>query len=243
MSLQPLRCAIGTGAASVDSDHMDRITLGRMQNPVRGFLHGSAAVAALVGLVFLLQRSWGDAAAVTGSLLYGLALIAMFTVSSLYHSIPWSPEKKMRLQRVDHSMIYLMVAGTFTPIAIAALEGWRLAVALLLVWVPGITGIILKAALPRVATWLSVTLQLSMGWAALVWAPQIHASLGMGAIVFIALGGACYTIGAIIFLTKKPSLLPRSFSYHELFHVLVVTASVLHFIAVFAYAVPVTVAS
>ncbi len=220
---------------------VDRITLGKMQNPVRGFLHGSAALAAMVGLVFLLQRSWGDTAAVTGSLLYGVALIAMFTVSSLYHSIPWSPERKMRLQRVDHSMIYLMVAGTFTPIAIAALQGWRLALALGLVWVPGVTGIVLKAALPRVATWLSVTLQLSMGWAALVWTPEIHANLGMGAIVYIALGGACYTIGAIMFLTKKPRLLPGSFGYHELFHVLVVTASVLHFVAVFEYAVPAVV--
>jgi hemolysin III len=200
---------------------MDRITLGRMQNPVRGFLHGSAAVAALVGLVLLMRRAWGDPGAMAGAAVFGAALIVMYTISSLYHSIPWSPVWKQRLQRIDHSMIYLVVAGTFTPIAIAALTGWSLAV----------------------ATALSVTLQLSMGWAALVWMPQIYTRLGAPAVALIGLGGLCYTVGAVLFLLKRPRLHPRAFSYHELFHVLVVVASVFHFLAVFAYAVPAAVAA
>jgi hemolysin III len=231
------------GASPDNLSVMDRITLGRMQNPVRGFLHGSAALAATIGLVLLLRRAWGDPGAVAGAAAYGAALIVMYTVSSLYHSIPWSPHWKVRLQRVDHSMIYLVVAGTFTPIAIASLSGWSLAVALTFVWSIAITGIVLKATLRTVATALSVTLQLSMGWFVIFWLPQIYDTLGSTAVVLIGLGGLCYTAGAVMFLLKRPRLHPRAFSYHELFHVLVVMASVFHFLAVWSYALPAAVSA
>ena len=219
---------------------MNRLTLGKMQNPIRGFLHGGAAVATLVGLILLVIRAWGSAAGIVGALVFGLALLVMYTVSSLYHSIPWGNDWKVRLQRIDHSMIYLVVAGTFTPIAIAALDGVALGVGLGLLWGIAITGVFLKSLLPSVKTWLSVTLQLAMGWIAIVWIPRIVDELGVGAVVLILLGGLCYTVGAVIFLTKWPRLLPESFSYHELFHVLVVTASILHFMAIWIYAIPAT---
>ena len=217
---------------------MDRITLGRMQNPIRGFLHGGAALATLAGIVYLIARTWGHATALIAVLVFGLALLVMYTVSSLYHSVPWNERWKSRLQRVDHSMIYLVVAGTFTPIAIAALEGPSLWWCLGLVWGIAVVGIGLKLALPRVSTALSTALQLLMGWTVIFWIPQIWDSLGAGAIVFIAVGGFFYTAGSIIFLTKWPRLLPRSFSYHELFHVFVVLASAFHFTAIARYAIP-----
>lgn len=217
---------------------MRALILDRMQNPVRGILHGAAAIAALIGLVLLVSRAWGDGAAVAGGAIFGGALVVMYTVSSLYHSVPWSLRWKARLQRVDHSMIYLVVAGTFTPIAIASLRGGALVAALGVVWLIATVGIAIKMWLPGVATWLSVTLQLIMGWSALIWLPQIQATLGTGAIALIALGGVCYTVGVVMFLTGRPRLRPPVFSYHELFHVLVVFASVLHFMAIFSYAVP-----
>jgi hemolysin III len=216
------------------------MTLGKMQNPIRGFLHGSAAIAAVIGLGFLLIQAWGRAPAVAGALIFGIALIVMYTISSLYHSVPWGEEWKGRFQRLDHSMIFLLVAGTFTPIAIAALDGLALAVALGVVWVIATTGIVLKALLPNVKTSLSVTLQMVMGWTAVIWMPWIWSDLGTAAIVLIALGGACYTIGTVIFTRKRPKLFPRSFSYHELFHVLVIAGSAFHFGAIMAYAIPVT---
>ncbi|MEA1902817.1 MAG: hemolysin III family protein [Actinomycetota bacterium] len=220
---------------------MQRHTLGKMQNPVRGFLHGGAALAAVVGLVLLILRAWGSAAAITGVLIFGVATLMMFTVSSLYHSIPWGETWKARFQRLDHSMIYLVVAGTFTPIAIAALDGISLVAALGLVWVIALVGIVLKAFLPNVRTWLSIALQMLMGWTAIVWTPRILDELGMGAIILVLAGGAAYTIGTVIFMAKWPRLAPRSFSYHELFHVLVITGAVLHFLAIFIYAIPATV--
>lgn len=217
---------------------MDRITLGRMQNPVRGFLHGGAALGALAGTVYLVYETWANTAALIGSIVFGFALLVMYTVSCLYHSVPWRAEWKRRLQRIDHSTIYLVVAGTFTPIAIAGLEGAAMWWCLGLVWAIAAVGITLKLVLPTVSTGLSVTLQLVMGWTVILWIPQIWSSLGPGAIVFIAVGGLFYTVGSVIFMTKRPRLFPRAFSYHELFHVFVVVASVFHFLAVALYAVP-----
>lgn len=219
---------------------MKRVTLGKMQNPIRGFLHGAAAAAAVVGLFVLLNRARESGPAITGTLIFGGALLIMYTVSALYHSIPWGDQWKDRLQRVDHSMIFLVVAGTFTPIAIAALDGAWLVVGLSVIWAIALAGILLKALLPNVKTWLSLTLQMVMGWSLLVWIPAINTQLGTAAVVLIGIGGLCYSVGVIIFTTKRPRLFPRSFSYHELFHVLVITGSTLHFLVIFWYAIPST---
>ena len=220
---------------------MDRLTLGKMQNPIRGFLHGSAALATLIGVILMLSRAWGNAAAITGVLLFGLALLFMYVVSSLYHSVPWGEKWKTRLQRIDHSMIYLVVAGTFTPIAVASLNGVSLVISMSVIWGIAATGVILKSVLSGDKTWLSITLQTVMGWTALVWLPQILGQLGWTAVVLIGFGGLCYSVGVVIFSMKRPVLFARSFSYHELFHVLVIAGSAFHFIAILVYAIPATV--
>jgi hemolysin III len=138
-------------------------------------------------------------------------------------------------------MIYLVVAGTFTPIAIAALEGGQLWLCLGLVWGIAVVGIILKLALRDISTGLSVTLQLVMGWTVVFWLPQIWTNLGPGAIALITLGGLLYTAGVVVFVTRRPRLFPRIFSHHELFHLFVVLASAAHFLAVTLYAVPTSV--
>lgn len=217
---------------------MERLTLGRMQNPIRGFLHGGAAFASVIGLIVLLVASQGYSAAIVSSLIFGAALILMFSTSSLYHSIPWSEQWKVRMQRLDHTMIFFVVAGTFTPIAVASLNGGQLALAISTVWGLALIGVALKTVLPRPAAWLSVTIQMLMGWSALIWMPAIYRQLGLAAIVLIAVGGLCYTVGVVIWVRKRPRLFPRSFSYHELFHVLVIAASALHFLAVYLYAIP-----
>lgn len=217
---------------------MERITLGRMQNPIRGFLHGGAAVASLVGLVILLYASRGYLPAVLSSIIFGVALILMYTTSSLYHSFPWEENWKSRMQRLDHTMIFFVVAGTFTPIAVASLTGAQLAIAVSSVWGLALIGVALKAALNKPAARLSVTIQMLMGWSALIWMPAIYRQLGTTAMVLIALGGLCYTVGVVIWVRKWPRLFPQSFSYHELFHVLVIAASTLHFLVIYLYAIP-----
>ena len=126
-----------------------------MHNPLRGLLHGAAAAAALVGAVVLAVRALELRHLIAG-LVFGLSLSAMFAVSSLYHTVGWQERRKVFMQRLDHSMIFLVVAATFTPFGVVVLDGWLRAVLLTLVWAGAIVGIALKFTLPRVKTGLSV---------------------------------------------------------------------------------------
>lgn len=217
---------------------MERVTLGKMQNPVRGFLHGSAAIFSIVGLGILAVQTASNRASMWSMIVFGGSLILLYTTSSLYHSIPWNSTWKKRMQRLDHSMIFMLIAGTFTPIAYNVLEGsWR-SVTLMVVWGAAVVGIGQKIILPRIRPWFSVTLQTMMGWFAVVPIAQIAKRLPASALVFLFLGGLSYTIGMVIYATGRPRLFPRVFSAHEVFHVLVVLGSFAHFLVVYLWVVP-----
>lgn len=217
---------------------VQRVTLGRMQNPVRGFLHGTAAIVSLAGLVALLALNPGGLSTGVALAVYAGSLVVLYTTSSLYHSVPWSDTWKLRMRRLDHSNIFLVVAGTYTPFAAVALEGaWRSA-SLTAVWTAATVGIILKFAQKQVRLGLSVTIQSVMGWAAVIPMWQIGNRLGVSAVILIAVGGLLYTIGMVFMLTGRPQLFPGVFSSHELFHVMVVAASAVHFVAILLHVVP-----
>lgn len=214
---------------------MERVTWGRMQNPMRGILHGSSAVAAALGLAFLVTRAGGRPEILAAVVVFGVALVAMYTVSALYHSVPWSERWKARMQRLDHSLIFLVVAGTFTPIAVASLTGTARTVGLMVVWGIAAVGVVLKFVLDHPRTWLSVTLQMVMGASSLLWLPWIADRLGWAAVGLIVAGGIAYLIGTIVFASRRPNPFPRLFGYHELFHVLVIAGSSFHFWAIARY--------
>ncbi len=216
---------------------MDRWQLGRVRNPIRALLHGVAGVAAIVGAALLANAASGGRHLVAG-LIYSLTLVAMYTVSVLYHSVDWQERRRQFLQRLDHSMIFLLVAGTFTPFGVVVLDGLLQVVLLAVVWGIAIVGIGLKFVLPRVSTKLSVTLQHTMGWLSLVALPWIWQRLGPGAVWLLLAGGIAYSIGTVIFALRRPRLASRSFSHHELFHVFVIVGSVCHFLSVWWYVMP-----
>lgn len=220
---------------------MHRLTLGKMQNPVRGFLHGSAALASVVGLVVLLAANPGGLSLTVALAIYAASLVLMFTVSSLYHSIPWSSRSKLWMQRLDHSMIFLVVAGTYTPIAVVSLEGAWQSATLAAVWAGAVVGIVLKFALRSVAMGISITIYQLMGWSAAIPMWQIGRRLGVDAVALIGLGGLLYTVGMVFMLTGRPRLFPRVFSSHEVFHVLVVAASATHFAVIMRDVLPAAV--
>lgn len=217
---------------------MDRLTLGKMQNPVRGILHGSAAVASLIGLIVLTIRTSSDAIRMWSMIVFGLSLVALYTTSSLYHSYPWREKWERRIQRVDHSMILVLVAGSWTPIAMNVLDGnWRI-FTMTVVWGLALIGIVQKILFPSVRQWFTVALATTMGWFAVVPLPQIIQRMSLGAIILLFVGGVLYTIGMVIYATRWPKLFPRVFSSHEVFHVLVVAGSAAHFALVYNYVVP-----
>jgi hemolysin III len=217
------------------------LRLGRMHHPVRAFLNGTAALAAAIGLVVLLVTNPGGVSLGVALAVYAGSLVAMFTISCLYHSVPWSEAWKVRMRRLDHSAIFLVVAGTYTPIAVVSLEpAWRNA-SLTAVWIAALVGIVLKFVEREIRLGPSVTIQSVMGWAALI--PMFHIAerLGGNVIVMLSIAGALYTIGMVFMLTGRPRLFPRVFSHHELFHVLVIAASSVNFVAILKYVLPAAV--
>jgi hemolysin III len=216
----------------------DRATLGKMQNPVRGLLHGSAAVAAVFGGYLLILRAdtWPSRIAL---MIFVLGMVALYTTSSLYHSIPWRERWKKRMQRVDHAMIFVLIAGTYTPAAAFTLDGlWR-SVTLTAVWAVALVGIGQQSFFPKERNTFGIALMTALGWTAVALMVPIARSAGVGAVVLVAAGGILYTVGMVIVVTGRPKLWPRVFSAHEVFHVLVVAASALHFTATWRYLVPV----
>jgi hemolysin III len=213
----------------------ERLALGKMQNPIRGFLHGTAAVASVVGAVILCGRCSGDLPRQLALLVFGLSLVGLYTGSSLYHSVPWQQVWKERMQRVDHALIYILVAGTCTPIACIVLDGWLRWTALGAAWGIALVGILQKIFLPKIGDWFSITLQTTQGWLALPLFVPLAQRLPYPAVLLTALGGVLYTVGMVCLVTERPRLWPRVFSHHEVFHVLVVAGSAAHYAMTFLY--------
>lgn len=205
-----------------------------MQNPVRGLLHGSAAVISLVGTVVLILRTntWPGRVA---AIVFGLGLLALYTTSALYHSVPWRDAWKLRMQRLDHSMIFVLIAATYTPIAVMVLDGpWRW-LALAMAWGIALVGILNRMISSMEKHVFSFSLMLIMGWLSVPIMFPMAGRVGTAAVVLMAIGGLLYTVGMVFKVTRWPRLWPRVFSAHELFHVLVVAASAIHWTATYRY--------
>jgi hemolysin III len=215
-------------------DNVRRWSLGKMQNPVRGFLHGTAAVVSLIGTVFLVMRASGWAGRI-GAVVFGLGLLGLYTTSSLYHSIPWREVWKRRMQRLDHSMIFVLIAATYTPIVVVILDGWWRWTVLVIVWGIAMVGILnrLFSSMERHA--FSFALMVILGWISIPIMFPLAARAGTAAVVLMAVGGVLYTVGMVFKVTRWPRLWPRVFSAHELFHVFVVAASAVHWTATYRY--------
>lgn len=214
-----------------------RVTLGKMQNPVRGLLHGAAALAAVIGAIALVARIPTLGGKIAGAV-FGIAMVALYTTSSLYHAVPWQEIWNHRMQRLDHSMIFVLIAGTYTPVAWIALEGALRTATLIVVWAIAAIGIGQQSFFPRAKNTFGIALMTTLGWLAVFIMIPFAQRAGMAAVALMALGGILYTLGMVFLVTNRPKLWPRVFSYHELFHVMVVTATGLHFLATWRYLAP-----
>jgi hemolysin III len=206
-----------------------------MENPVRGLLNGAAALLSAVGGAALWARGGGDLSERSALLIFGLSLVCLYTVSGLYHSVPWGQVWKQRFQRIDHAMIYVLIAGTYTPIAVIILDGWLRWAALGTVWGIAAVGAAQKTFWPRLGHRFSVPLQVIQGWLAVLLLAPLSQRLPWPALLLLLLGGLLYTIGMVIYATKRPRLWPHVFSYHEVFHLFVVAGSAAHYAMTFAY--------
>lgn len=206
-----------------------------MTHPFRGFLNGTAAVVSLIGATLITVLASTDFWQRVSLLAFGLSLVGLYTVSALYHSVPWGPTWKRRWQRIDHTMIHVLVAGTFTPIAFIVLDGWLRVGTLVVQWLIVGIGAVHNLVLDRPVRTASIALQTTQGWLALALLWPLARRLPWPAILLIVLGGVLYTIGMVVMVIGRPRLWPRVFSSHEVFHILVVAASSLHFAAIAGY--------
>ena len=197
---------------------------------MRGVTHQVAFfVAALAGSLMVFNAQ--GALARWGAAVYVASLSALFGVSALYHRPQWSPAARQRMRRLDHSAIFVLIAGTYTPLCLA-LQSATGRTLLILIWVGAALGVFRALFWVRAPKALVAVLAIAMGWLAVWDLPALRSGLGLVPLLWIGAGGLLYSAGAVIYALKRPNPWPRVFGYHEIFHALVIAAAVCHFVAV-----------
>lgn len=214
--------------------------LGKLREPVNGLTHLGGALVAAVGVLLLLYLGRGMVGKQAAFLVYGVSLVLMFSASAAYHSIRARPPALLWLRKFDHAAIYLLIAGTYTPICLHYFTGfWQWGV-LAIVWGMALLGIGTTLFYVNKPRWLSAGIYLTMGWLCLVGTPQMLQFMPAGALAWLLLGGLVFTLGAIVYVTKRPDFYPGVFGFHEVWHIFVIVGCLCHFILIAAYLAPPT---
>ena len=202
---------------------------------LRGVIHKYASViAAAVGVILIVGTAMHrSGAAVAAVVVYVITICGLFTVSTVYHRVDWvNPASRVAMKRADHSMIFVFIAGTYTPFCMMGLDSparwWVLGG----VWAGAIGGVVLKNVWPGSPRWLGVILYIALGWVIIAVAPTLVANTGVAVIVLLAVGGVLYSLGAVLFALRWPDPWPGVFGHHEVFHACTAVAALLHYIAV-----------
>jgi len=204
---------------------------------LRGVVHQWSFFVALVAGAALVV--WAPAGRATAACaVYAVALAGLLGTSALYHRGTWRPRARAWLRRLDHAMIFVLIAGTYTPFALLVLDGTLSDVVLVGVWSGAAAGIVFTLLWVEAPKWLTAGAYVALGWFSIIAVPQITERAGAGALALLAVGGLAYTAGAVVYARRRPDPRPATFGYHEIFHVLVVVAAAAHFTAVAAFAVP-----
>ena len=198
---------------------------------LRGVLHQVAcfvAIAVAPALVIGAHGTRGRAAAAV----FGGSMVACFAASALYHRVTWSPPMRIWMRRVDHAGIYLLIAGTYTPVSLIALSGnWRVVV-LSVVWTGAVAAIVLQLVWITAPKWLGAAIGIALGWVAVVALPQLAERLRPAALILLVAGGLAYTAGAAVYAIRRPDPVPHVFGSHELFHALTIVAAACQYVAI-----------
>ncbi len=195
----------------------------------RGVLHQFAAPLALgAGLVLLSIAPTMKARIAVA--IFAASLVTLFAVSATYHRVTWSVVARDRMRRMDHASIFVLIAGTYTPLALLGLpDGTSL---LITIWCMASIGIVQSLFFVKAPKWVAAVLALAVGWTIVPWVPTVYASLTALELTLIAIGGVAYTSGALAYAFKRPNLIPGVFGYHEVFHALTLIGATAHFVMV-----------
>ncbi|WP_026270973.1 PAQR family membrane homeostasis protein TrhA [Salinispora pacifica] len=202
---------------------------------MRGWLHAYAFFVAVVcGIVLCsiaaARSGWSP---LVSTLIYSLTVCGLFGTSGLYHRRVWSERGFQVMRRMDHSMIFIFIAGTYTPFCVLLLEPRPATIMLALVWGGALGGVALKLVWPHAPRWVSAPLYLALGWVAVAMLPDILHAGGVTALVLLIVGGAIYSIGAVSYALRRPNPWPTVFGHHEFFHACTLVAAICHHIAIY----------
>ena len=200
------------------------------QPKLRGWFHlGATPIVIIASLIlFILSKSSLKFAVA----IYSLTAILLFSVSAVYHRVPWSPAKKKIWRRFDHANINLLIAGSYTPFAVTLLEGRDRTILLSVVWVGAAAGVAMRVFWLGAPRWLYVANYLLLGWVAVAYMPQLYRAGGLWILLPIIIGGLFYSMGAIFYALKRPGREAKYFGFHELFHIFVLAAWVSQYVAI-----------
>jgi hemolysin III len=223
----------------VDAAKVAAIELHQKVKPkLRGVVHEYSFPVSLVagGLLVYFASGGRERLALA---IYAISLSALLGTSALYHRVNWKrTSARMWMRRLDHSMIFHLIAGTVTPFLLLVVGGTLGTALMIAVWAGALAGIFVEVVWVNSPRWVSVAVYLTVGWIGAIAFPSIVTNAGIGAGVLIATGGLLYTVGAVVYAKQRPDPRPATFGYHEIFHVLVVAAAVAHFTAIAIYAAP-----
>lgn len=214
------------GAAAMAGDLLEAV-----KPRLRGWLHlGTAPLALAAGIVLVCLSP--TLTAVIASTVYALSSVLLFSTSAVYHVGRWSRRGTAVLRRMDHSNIYLIIAGTYTPFVLLVLDGGMRAAMMALIWTGALAGVLFKMFWLNAPRWLSTALYLAIGWVAVLFIPQLVTGTHPAAWILVLVGGVLYSLGALVYGAKWPDPAPRWFGFHEIFHSLTIAAFVCQYIAV-----------
>ena len=198
---------------------------------LRGVLHQAAFAVSLVVGTLLIVGADGARRHVAAAV-FAASVATCFGASALYHRVTWTPNLRRWMRRIDHAGIYLLIAGTYTPVCLLVLDGsWRIVV-LAIVYAGAAAAVVLKFAWVDAPKWVAAALGLALGWTAVVALPQLATRLNPAAVALLGVGGLAYTAGAIIYARRRPNPMPMVFGYHELFHALTIAAVACQYVAI-----------
>lgn len=208
----------------------------KLREPVNSLTHWGGAILAVIGLIALLIVGWSTPAKLISLVVYGVSLIFLFSASATYHMVQVKDKALEIFRKIDHSAIYVLIAGTYTPFCVNALTGfWKWGM-LTVIWSLAVIGIVVKIFYIRAPRWLNAGIYIVMGWLVLAVIGQIVANLSPWVLTWLIVGGVTYTLGAVVYMTKMFNFKPGVFGFHEVWHIFVLLAALFHFIAVMGVA-------
>lgn len=209
----------------------------KVKEPMNTLTHFVGIPLSIVGLIWMLMRAIEHKSAfhIVGALIFGLSLIGLYSASTVYHWISGSEKLQLLLRKIDHTMIYILIAGTYTPICLVTLKGPLGWILLSLVWLMAIVGIVFKFLWMNAPRWLYTGFYLILGWIAIFFIVPLYHALPTGGFIWLLVGGMFYTIGSVIYASKSSKLKISVFEFHEIFHMFILCGSIAHFILVNNY--------